>query len=1351
MKRTKFKNLLKGSILVIAFALCLAYIPVSQFVAFASQLINRGFYGYISVNGASTSVTKGGDYKIKTAYLVNEADDSKKVEIGLDDYSSYSDFTSVESSVSVKYYDGTEVAVTASSEEGIYGTFAAAKVGSYTVSYSITFSTATQEETTYTYDLKVNSTLSSSHFAFESNTQNMIPSVYDVEVNGYREVKLPLPKIFDEDEKEVETYSVVTDANDISTSVADQLLIQVKGGVSGQKVNYAEDNFYSRDVNGEKEYYLSAKLFQNANYGKGRYYITYRYYHNGMFINSETKEMNVTSDYYEDYELELELSETWSTTAVTGVEQKLKPAVGLTSDETSPASEKVESYYTVKVYYKEKSTDSAKAYKEITASQGTIRVEDGEYYFTPLVDGYYSVVYTVYDFYGNKVSNEIAKYELEDVKDNQDPTVTVYDASETEVKDATNKFKSRSGRTDIVVYAITGEDNVTSTEKLKLSREIRTSSSTLLTINDFDDKNLVFNYSGFDTFVANNYIIRQQIAGETINSNEDLLAWLNANGYKIVVNKTNYTNLATYFTTLLETNGVTKGSLSDTDYNKNVLDFFKTETAENLGFAYLDTSYNFGSSTGTFYVYYIAKDAKGNDTETSRSIVISSNYGDMEMPVVSFPTTLKDSYLLTDKIKFDAPTVSDNNDSRLDLVTMYRYIKQDGTAVTSVKNSDDEEVANNSFSANVFDTTITEQATVVKNLTSGNYFGDGYIVVDKENYTIDLSEVEEQSLNAVKVQILVYSIDDSGNCGVHYQTIDLAGEGDTTPLKFKGIYNEGAIETTYLQGSDIILPSIKVLDDNVSYLTADVKVFYINEDERVEMTVYDTSSIRSPLSGTYMLNGGYFVGSYAGKYQVQMEVVDAGNNRIAVYFDYEVKGVDTVQDPTISTTLTSQTVELDKVQNEPISIPTPSVNYSIANSAVYSEDLFESDGSLKVEYADVEYIVLGVDENGKALDWSTNLTEGTNSYFTPNKVGTYNLRYSVKISTYDAKLLKWVPFDKTTLTGGYVAYDNGNTYVVGVATEEDLDGNEVSYVTMTDESGNVLRFADFSSDSNFSSMTEEEFNNIYREYELESDLVTIVCKDTQGPSIENYVYEPVISWKDCPGYGSGNPSYELTIKPIEANDASGINLQRSRALLSWTLSNGESGSRTFSGSSMSSWTPYSITSDGTYTISYTVYDNNGNYTTSESYVIKVGDVTPPSLKIEDDLLEEKYELGETLAIDLNKIKYSDENSMHTEEPIKIVLTNTTTNEEIKNTASDGYYSFELETAGTYELEIIVKDAVGNETSKTLNFTVEAEEKDTVEVYKVIGIVLIVVSCLILAGVIVYFVIAKVKLDKELKK
>ena len=206
--------------------------------------------------------------------------------------------------------------------------------------------------------------------------------------------------------------------------------------------------------------------------------------------------------------------------------------------------------------------------------------------------------------------------------------------------------------------------------------------------------------------------------------------------------------------------------------------------------------------------------------------------------------------------------------------------------------------------------------------------------------------------------------------------------------------------------------------------------------------------------------------------------------------------------------------------------------------------------------------------------------------------------------------------------------------------------------------------------------------------------------------------------------------------------------------LSWKLANGDTGSQTFN--KQMEDTSYTIKSstgnvlDGTYTITYTVYDNNNNYTT-KAYTIAVGDNVEPTLTFADDFVKDSYEIGSELTIDPSKITFTDNKAFPEGTKPTISLLNTSTSKEVEYKLVGGMYVFDLDKIGTYTLTVEVSDAVGNTATETFSIEVTARTTDTVAVYKIIGTILIVISVLVLVGVIVYFIVSKVKLDKELKK
>lgn len=176
---------------------------------------------------------------------------------------------------------------------------------------------------------------------------------------------------------------------------------------------------------------------------------------------------------------------------------------------------------------------------------------------------------------------------------------------------------------------------------------------------------------------------------------------------------------------------------------------------------------------------------------------------------------------------------------------------------------------------------------------------------------------------------------------------------------------------------------------------------------------------------------------------------------------------------------------------------------------------------------------------------------------------------------------------------------------------------------------------------------------------------------------------------------------------------------------------------------------YTFAKDGEYTITYTVYDKQGN-TSKKSFTIKVGDLEAPDFEVSEDVVKD-VKLNGNISFDLS----TDEKQWFTLEEginktkVKAVLTVNGT--EVKNTATGtGKYSFDLTDAGEYVLTFTVKDEAGNESEVVKTFTIAEKGDSAVSSEQVIGTVLIVLTVVVLAGVIVYFVVTKRKMDKLYK-
>lgn len=1236
----------------------------------------------------------------------------------------------------------------------------------------------------------------------------------------YKDMYIPMPEIVDDEGETVDTssenekFEFITSRNDIGNKEK-QVLIEVSASTNSTKVavsGNAEDGFYVAGSVFADAQYGAGKYTVTYSYYEGGQFVASTTKVSQVYAKDDA--------HYKDYALKLQLASDFVDNGQTGVETTLPSAKGVTADSSDPKNEAVDIYYTVTVYYKTSTgsysvIDAAKYNASVKEGEDKIVNEDGTLVnptkFKPLDDGYYSFVYEAYDYYydaeaGKDASvnknhyykTDLGRYEYKNIKDEKAPTPVVYEATKDgslDDVDASSKMSTRARPESVVIYAIGIDDNVSKAgdEGVVLTRKIMTDETvSKITLNSTDanngysDRNLVFNYKGRDGLKTNNYLLRKAMekAG-TADTEAATLAYLAENKYMIVVDNANY---KTIYETFKDAGVFDEGVTEE-----NALDWFKGETATTKGFAYIDCDQTFGASAATtggmgvgqYYIHYVATDAAGNQTDIYKRLYIR-DVEDIESPNITFSTSLADSYLPNAKVTFNAPTASDNIDENMSLTVMYRYLDKDGNVI-EVKDKEDVKISDKHISElwsdlgteeNIGNPVRDDNGTLITEKYK-NYHkdeNDGYVDITDtsvNSYTIDLSEVE----GAAKLQIIAYTYDDFGNAMLYGQTIDINNVQDNFPPQLKGVNSvEGAFNNKFEQGAVIALPKVTVADDAVGYMTYDVKVDYIEEGERYARSVRESTADRTNQEGAgiFTVNAGEFVAAKDGNYQVSVAVKDANNNTIVVFTNYEVSPRATVQKPVINSTLTSQEIELD--DRKTIEIPQPTVNFELGNSVTYDEYKANS-------YAtDKTYVIRGINADGKATNWTTNDRYATNGTFTPNAKGQYEIKYSVKLEAYDKTKFTYhessVEWDSNDMpiynVGGY--YTNttlgDSVKITFGANGEHRFTNGTKYYIVKQEDG-VVKFYEADEEFNqgeetqqnlvtgltgFSGIDFDQWFKDLRVYNLESEIYTITVNDTKGPKLTNYDYsdQEFMSVEDFKANG-------IKVYGIEATDVSGIDSSKSEIRLSWKRANGtaagDTGSRTYRAEGALKDNVYTSSSsnlDGTYTITYDVYDNNGNRTTS-SYTISVGDNEDPKIVFPEDFVKTTYTLKDKLVIDLDptKVVVTDNKPMPADAKPRVKLVNTSkNNEEVKYTEEGTkiiFDSFEEYGEGTYKLTIEVEDAVGRVTTEEFEFSVATKTKNSTETYKVVGTVLIVISVLVLAGVIVYFIVSKVKLDKELKK
>ena len=978
-------------------------------------------------------------------------------------------------------------------------------------------------------------------------------------------------------------------------------------------------------------------------------------------------------------------------------------------------------------------------------------------------------------------------------------------------EEASDKLARYTYPNGVVIYAVGLEDNFTKVEDATLQRVVNANSETLFTIEDYDNYNLVFNYrpssnGGTDAWQQlknNNYLIRKAIdkynkveENTDVTDNITMLNWLKKNGYLIVIDnggtsgdETNtyarsiYNSFATFFNE--------KGIENADDFVAYVKDSANKDTLTSWGFAYLDNEKTFGalSSNGgynysSYQIRYEATDKAGNSNYISRDMTLTTTY-DSTAPTLSISTNFEDTYTSDAVVEFAVPTASDDNDTsaRMKVQTYYRFLGANGDPIISEIRDEDDNIINTFDNTAIFDEKAEQPDRTDEN---GNvyvekydsYKGAGYINLtdaDAENYKIDLAI--GKAYNAQSVQIFAFVYDDYGNVGIIGDEFDISSAIDEyVPTLVKDSIEIDETQAEVNQGDDIELPTVTVRDDYVEFMDFNVTIYNEKEDgSKIFLTSPSNSKqTRNTFDYTYSVYGGTFTAAFAGDYVAAIELNDYNNGKVVVFTRYTAKSRLIIQDPVADVDFEDQTVELD--DKPEIKLPTPTISYSIDNSLDYETYVKTKDLE---SFTEPGVVLIGVDENGYATDYET--TYGQASSFKPTEKKTYTIDYTTRLRVYPTSAFEYVEGTKEDALAGklvnyftekgedaqdnyYIKPIDEKSYEVYTATDLSDPKTYAKYLVTEGEDGSVTTTHKTGTDGNVTIDQDryEFWRNNLKMYVWNSENFTVTVNDTKGPKIKNYDYVESISY----GALEEENGYPLLVEGIQATDASGINMKDSSVSVTTTYkSNGSTRTsvRNLNDEEKVSGVKIDVTLNGTITIAYSVKDNNGNTSTKE-YTIKAGDNTDPIIKVntadEEDFIATSYSLShfqendDLFTVNLKDLTFSDD---RTDDQTKLTVeykfvNEETAEEEIEAEIEDeDTIAYKITEVGTYTFSVTVTDEAGNYTTREFTFEVTEETHDPTFTYQVVGTILIVVSVLLLAGVIIYFIVSKVKLDKELKK
>jgi len=161
---------------------------------------------------------------------------------------------------------------------------------------------------------------------------------------------------------------------------------------------------------------------------------------------------------------------------------------------------------------------------------------------------------------------------------------------------------------------------------------------------------------------------------------------------------------------------------------------------------------------------------------------------------------------------------------------------------------------------------------------------------------------------------------------------------------------------------------------------------------------------------------------------------------------------------------------------------------------------------------------------------------------------------------------------------------------------------------------------------------------------------------------------------------------------------------------------------------------------GTYTVTYTASDGNGQ-TATQTITITCGDVTPPVLTF-TNTLPSTFKIGDQFSFNVGTdvTIYDGVDDNPTITPSMMPASGASLTPVITDDGQgNSVYTYTFTTAGTYTFAVQGRDSANNVSSLTQQMTVAAAPTSSGISNQVVGIVLIIVSLLILAGVVAYFI------------
>lgn len=737
---------------------------------------------------------------------------------------------------------------------------------------------------------------------------------------------------------------------------------------------------------------------------------------------------------------------------------------------------------------------------------------------------------------------------------------------------------------------------------------------------------------------------------------------------------------------------------------------------------------------GTYTLRLQVRDSENNSNTSSRTFTFEIVHSEFEesTPTVKFGNISVGNVTSEQSVSIPVPTVTDTIDTRL-RVDYYLVVGS-----TYIKVDTDEEGDNIVF--NMDDKVVDGSdgfATLVPNSSDGEH---------QTLYTLATTD------GGNKLDLVVFAYNDYSNYDADIKNYNAESED------YKGITKATySISVRYVD--DKVAPKFETTDataDNSIYSLREIKVNdggAINQYEWVNVdgvTFYDdTNSARIYATVTDTQGNEYAYQDLSGLMKIeQVENVGGEGYNYRYTFDgirFRANNADAGNYYTVTYTL------VDDGNNV--------VSYSFVLIATTDK---------------TPPVISGIDGSERTLELGRTLYlndfEVTDNNITDTSEISFELsvknsdgRYFSNICRYDGSQIIFYPTETGTYTISIVAVDEG--------------GNKSDERTLTVKVQDSIKPV-----INMQGDTSSTISILESQLDEDDD------GDIIYPSVDLPGFTVEDSWPDKSTTNT-NPPMDITFVatgsitvdfPRSVDGVDSLTFNMNGELTTEGVTNSINFTRNANGTY--SFTPQNR---GKYSVTYNAVDARGNEAEPVEKTVSVGDTVKPVISLSaalDKLLEDGFTLGQNNTLTINpkaRIQgdedynaddlfvsdnvgfdslndaedgdgnISDHDAENNYEYVNVTISISGGDFDREQT-EDGYYVYTFNEAGTYTISLTVEDGAGNDGRISRTFEVKAQPTNAIDTTTILGTVLIVVSAVILAGVVIYFVRGTKMLPKKAK-